>query len=319
MKKTLLCAIALFLFVSSSYAQNDVYLSITHKLGSANFAFSQPAQNNLSQSFVINRVEYYISSIKIIHDGGLETSVPNKYILVNGSSNLNELLGNFSVTNVEGIKFSIGVDASVNNGDPSLYSPSHPLAPKSPSMHWGWSAGYRFVALEGLAGSSFNTTFQMHGLWNANYFEQTQMATGVVTGNDISINLDADYVEALGGVNIQSGPIDHGTNATDLAVLQNFRDYVFSPSSGSTSVPHLNELTNISIYPIPSSSTIYIDNSESEIKADKVIIIDAIGKTVVEQDLHQLANQLQLKTKGAYTAVLLNDNKILGRQLLLIQ
>ncbi|MBT8377745.1 MAG: T9SS type A sorting domain-containing protein [Ignavibacteria bacterium] len=319
MKKTLLFAIALLLSISSSYAQNDVYLSITHKLGSANFAFNQPATNNINQNFVLSRVQYYISSIKIIHDGGMETNVSNKYILVNGSSNVNELLGNFSVTNVEGIKFSIGVESPANNADPTLYPPAHPLAPKSPSMHWGWSSGYRFVALEGMAGSSFNTMFQMHGLWNANYFEQTQMAAGVNSGNGITINLDADYVEAVGGVNIQSGPIDHGANATDLAVLQNFRDHVFSPSSGNTSVPHISENTNISIYPNPSASTLYIDNSNSDIKANRVIIIDAIGKTVLEQELHQLANQIQLKTKGAYTAVLFNENELLGRQLVLIQ
>lgn len=318
MKKSILLGIAL-LFCVSSFAQKDVYLSISHKLGNSNFAFNQQAQNNLNQSFVITRVQYYMSSIKIIHDGGLETIVPNKYILVNGSSNVNELLGNFGVTNVEGIKFSIGVEAAVNNNDPSLYPPSHPLAPKSPSMHWGWSAGYRFVALEGLAGSALNTTFQMHGLWNANYYEQTQMATGVNSGNDVYINLDADYVEAVAGVNIQTGPIDHGTNATDLAVLLNFKDNVFSPGSGSTSVPDISEIANIQLYPNPCISTFYIDNTESNINVDKVLVYDALGRTVIEKDLAKNLNSLTLDAKGVYTVVFKSKNKVLGRKLVMAQ
>ncbi|MBK9637982.1 MAG: hypothetical protein IPO63_09240 [Bacteroidetes bacterium] len=75
----------------------------------------------------------------------------------------------------------------------------------------------------------------MHSLGNANYFQQTQMAAGVNTGgNNIFINLNADYVQAVKNINVASGPIDHGANATDLTVLQNLRDFVFSPSSAAT-------------------------------------------------------------------------------------
>ncbi|MBK9402574.1 MAG: hypothetical protein IPN36_17545 [Bacteroidetes bacterium] len=131
---------ALMFAATISKAQKNVYLTISHKLGASNFAFNQTAQNNLMQNFRITRVDYYISSIKIIHDGGVETAVPSHYILAKGSSTVIDLLGNFNVTNVEGVKFSIGVEAPTNNSDITLQPSGHPLSFQSPSMHWGWSS-----------------------------------------------------------------------------------------------------------------------------------------------------------------------------------
>ncbi|MBK7304311.1 MAG: hypothetical protein IPI90_13940 [Saprospiraceae bacterium] len=33
-----------------------------------------------------------------------------------------------------------------------LISVDSPLAFQDPSMHWGWTSGYRFIALEGMIG-----------------------------------------------------------------------------------------------------------------------------------------------------------------------
>ena len=80
MKKQIIITVALMLIVMVSKAQKNVYFTITHKLSTSDFAFNQTAQNDLMQDFKITRVDYYISSIKIIHDGGMEMAVPNKYI-----------------------------------------------------------------------------------------------------------------------------------------------------------------------------------------------------------------------------------------------
>jgi hypothetical protein len=150
MKKILFLLISILTF-NKIHAQKNVTLIINHKLGANNFAFNTTAQNDLMQNFQITRVDYYISGIKIIHDGGQITPVQD-YILVKGSYSVSEPLGSMNVTNVEGIKFSIGVDSPANNEDPALKL--GPLAFQTPSMHWGWGAGYRFVALEGKVGNT---------------------------------------------------------------------------------------------------------------------------------------------------------------------
>lgn len=101
-------------------------------------------------------------------------------------------------------------------------------------MHWGWSAGYRFVAIEGKAGMTFNTTFEMHGLGDPNYFSQTKTLIGVKRDTNIYVKLEADIAQALKGINITAGPIDHGVDATDLDVLKNFRDFVFKAKTLSS-------------------------------------------------------------------------------------
>lgn len=322
MTKSIFLTIALMFTMMISKAQKNVYFTITHKLATANFAFNQTAQNDLMQDFKITRVDYYISSIKIIHDGGMEMAVPNKYILAKGSANVNELLGNFNVTNVEGIKFSIGVEAPINNADPSLQIAGSPLSFQSPSMHWGWSAGYRFLALEGTTGSGFTTSFQMHGLGNANYFNQTKMVSGVPSGtNDIYINLNADYTQALKGINISTGPIDHGVNATDLTALQNFRDFVFSPGTGiPASIGNIEDKLEVRIYPNPTTSKLFIDFDNTTNNADKLVITDIAGKIISETTLVN-TNEINVSNsaKGVYVLKFYSKNANVANRKIVIE
>lgn len=303
------------LFVSLiSQAQKNVKLHITHKLGTADFAFNQTTQNNLSQNFKISRIDYYISGIKIIHDGGMELTLPDHYILAKGAANVTADLGSLNVTTVEGIKFYVGVDSPANNADPSLQSPLHPLYFQTPSMHWGWSAGYRFVALEGTAG---NNPFEIHGLWNYNYFEQTVMAAGENSGNDIHIYLDADYTEALKDINVAAGPIDHGVNATDLKLLENFRDHVFKAGTAPTSIPGQNTAIHFAnIYPNPVQDKINIDLLVQNNHAKSVQVIDLLGKvhyTAALAGQHNVIN-LSALAKGTYILKFYEGRKDMGSQ-----
>jgi hypothetical protein len=288
-------------------AQKNVTLKINHKLGSNSFAFNQTAQNDLNQQFQITRIDYYISKITLIHDGGMTTAVPDRYILAKGSNTVSELLGTFNITNIEGIRFSIGVDSPANNADPSLQPALSPLSFQSPSMHWGWSAGYRFVALEGKAGTGFNTVFELHGLWNANYFEQTVTVAGVNSGNNINIYLDADYTQALKGVNVSTGPLEHGHNGADLTVLQNFRDHVFTAGS-PTALYDMTLDKGVTVYPNPSKGQFRINYTQANIKAGSYQLMDMNGRVIESNKLsHQDQITLSGKYSGTYFLVLFQE------------
>ncbi len=295
-------------------AQKNVKLHIIHKLGTSAFAFNETAQNNLSQNFKISRIDYYISGIKIIHDGGMELALPDHYILAKGVANVTENLGSLNVTNVEGIKFSIGVDTPANNADPAQQSPLHPLYFQTPSMHWGWSAGYRFVALEGTSG---NNPFEIHGLWNDNYFEQTVMLSGEHNGNNIDLYLDADYAEALKDINVAAGPIDHGVYATDLQLLQNFRDHVFKPGTSPTSVKNQSVPAHFAkIYPNPVQDKVTIDLLVQNNQEKSVQVIDFLGKVHFVTALTQQHNVIDLSAlaKGNYILKFSEGRKDMGSQ-----
>lgn len=220
--------VAATITASVLYAQTPVELQIKHKLGSADFAFSTPTTNDLGNNFNVTRIEYYISKISIKHDGGIETNIPNHYILANGSANVTDALGSYPITSVESISFYIGVDSPVNNADPSLQPAGHPLEPKIPSMHWGWASGYRFVAMEGKAGTSLGQVYEVHVLGNGLYEKTTVNVSGVMLGGKLIIALNADYTQALRGIDVSSGLVAHGSGNDEADVIGNFRNFVFS-------------------------------------------------------------------------------------------
>jgi len=311
MKKLFTTIFLAALVTLSASAQKDVFITIKHLLGNSPFAFNQASTNDLGNNFSITRVDYYMSKFTLIHDGGTETPVnAGTYILAKGNSNVSVNLGNYNVTNIEGIKFYIGVDMPNNQADPTQWVAPSSLAPQSPSMHWGWASGYRFVALEGRSGANLTTGFEMHGLFNQNYFEQTVMTTGVIDGDAVYINLDADYTQAIKGINVISGPIDHGANATDLVVLQNFRDFVFSPGSGlPNSFNTLANSTKFLIYPNPSNghSIIKIESSLNE--KFKLSIFDVTGRIIQGATSITSPNaEIQIDMPGTYLVELVNSD-----------
>lgn len=277
-------------------AQTPVELHITHKLGGiAPFNYNQQSYNDLGNEFSLSRVEYFISRVTIIHDGGMSTSVPDHYILVDGNQDVVDQLGSFNITNVEAIRFSVGVDTPVNHEDPSLQPSGHPLAPKSPSMHWGWAAGYRFAALEGKSGSGLAQTFEIHALGDVNYFEQTVTVSGISRSGKIIIGLNADYAAALKGLDLSSGLLRHGETDEAVTLLQNFRDHVFK-AGNPVSVDNITSNSlDFGAYPNPSNGDITVSYNG----VANVCVYDLQGRVISSQDIKDGADKVNLHIDAA--------------------
>lgn len=314
--KTLLSILAFSLLTVSSNAQVNTELRIYHMLGTQAFQMNTTAQNNLAQDFQVQRLQYYVSNFSIVHDGGIETFVSvDTVALMNAADGLFSTieLGSHSITNVEAVKFYIGVPQPANNADPSLYGPNHPLAPTSPSMHWGWASGYRFLAYEGSGGMNFSQLFQMHGLGNNNYFQTTVTAAGQVINGTLVIAVDADYVRGVEDINVSNGVIAHGVDQEDLTALENFRDYVFSSSSQdlTASIEEL-EVTEWSAYPNPSVSGEITVEYDSELAIDAVRVANIMGQEVGEIEASNGTVSLKLEKSGVYFVSLLKNGKPLS-------
>lgn len=317
MKSILTTLSFIFLFLNAN-AQNEVYLTVTHKLGSELFAFNQAVENNLGNNFNVSRIDYYISSIKITHDGGVETEVDGLHLLVKGQNNPIFLLGDFDITSVESIQFSIGVDPSLNNSDPALQTAGSALAFQQPSMHWGWSSGYRFVALEGKSGGNLAMNYEFHSLWNENYFEQSLEVSALANSeNKVYIHLDADYIEAVKDIELNSGPLHHGSNLADLTVLQNFRDHVFSAGTGAAlNIENIENISNFQVYPNPVDDILQVVLSSStpivQSEHVKFEICDMMGRAIETGVVSNITNiALNHIPAGVYILRVLNKDEIL--------
>ena len=300
MKKLIL---ALFVMIGFGLqAQTDVYFNIEHFLGATPFAFNTTGSNNINQDFQVTRLEYYIAEIKLIHDGGTETVVPDFWLLVDASSPVNHLLGSFNVTNLEAIEFGIGVENAYNHLDPASYSVFHPLGPKSPSMHWGWSSGYRFLAMEGKSGSNMSLTFEIHALGDLNYHYVSLPTAGVNTGSEININIDADYEMALKGISVSSGPLSHSETGISATALLNFNSDVFAIGAGAPNgINNISSASVVNLYPNPSTGTVNIDLDNNVSGNVEVVVLDVRGQVVLRKEVTGANNSnVTIANNGLY-------------------
>ena len=315
MKKLITILLVVFAFQNAN-SQTDIYLNITHLLGSAPLTTTHVASNNLGNNFTLDRLEYYIGEIVLTHGSGQTTVLNNTWVLVDATQSTNVLLGNFNITGLTSISFGIGVDTSVNHADPSLWTTNHPLAPRSPSMHWGWAAGYRFVAVEGRTGTSMNNIFQIHALGDNNYFKQTVNTTGSLVGNTLTINLNADYSQALKNITVNGNLFNHGEFNEAATLLSNFNSTVFF--QGTTDLNE-NSLREFSLTPNPSNGefTFQFDKNVEELR---IQIFSIEGKLVFDKRIGNSNKALlHLKKSGIYSAKLFDGSELIGVERLIIE
>ena len=319
MKRILLLSLAFFMLNAPVFSQNTVKLNINHELGLVPFAFNIGAQNNIGDDFKITRLEYYLSQFTLVHDGGMETNINNVYALVDASEGTVIDLGSHNITSVEAIKFYIGVDAATNHLDPASYDASHALAPKSPSMHWGWSSGYRFAALEGNGSSSYNQSIELHGLGDNNYYQAEIPVTATATNNEVIVDVYADYTRALENISVNSGVFKHGFDGAARTLLFNLSKNVFN--SFSTSTIDFSEVNNFNVFPNPTTGQTNISIETTEDFNYQVLITDVLGKTI-ELITDVKSNQpisTQIDNSGLYFVQLVKDGQTIITKKLLVQ
>ena len=306
MKKIILSALTCLSIAATTIAQTPINLQIKHKVNGQNPVLNTTYTDSYGEEIKITRLEYYVMNLTIIHDGYQNTSVPFDTMALINVENGNETtieLGNYNITNVEGIKFRIGVHPGINNLNPTQYPIGHPLGPQNPSMHWGWAAGYRFVAFEGNSGNNLSQMWQFHGLGNNNYFEidSVMVPTEMVNGTE-TIVVEANYMEALHNQQLDQGLISHSESGPALEVLQNFKSRVFGEQT-YLGIEEKEEEIAINAYPNPS-----IDGSFNLDLNDKIgsfKVVDLSGKVLVDKKNEGVEKtSFKLKEKGSYVLMI---------------
>jgi hypothetical protein len=306
---------------SLSFAQSDVYLQINHQLGEVPFAFDTEVTNNLGDNFSVDRMEYYLSEITLVHDGGMETSVPDTWVLVDGGVFTNIYLGSYDLISLEGIRFGVGVDPEHNHEDPSTYPSDHPLAPKSPSMHWGWAAGYRFVAMEGKSGAGLAQTFQIHALGDVNYRLTEINTSGTWNEGVLYVALDGDYTMALKDISVAGGLINHGETGESITCMWNFNTDVFKAGEATVALALSDVAASTTMWmaPNPAQNSVHIQLNDLIPATASLIITDMQGKQVGQLPVYkQMQIDLSAYAAGLYQVSVVDDGRMLAAQQLFI-
>lgn len=281
MKGTTLLITLLFSAIVS-FGQTDIVLNIDHVLNGSSFSFSQTAQAPDGYDFEVDRLQYYLSGFSITHDGGQVTSLDSAVALVNAGNTDQYDLGNFNIMEVEALSFYIGVGPDENHEDPALWPNGHPLAPVFPSMHWGWSAGYRFVAMEGEADGQFG--YELHSLGDNNYYQASMNMSASAISGTLVLELTGDYSKVLTDVDVSGGLIDHSQSSPTAAqVLQNMANLVFVPTA-QVGIEETFDGKFI-LGPNPSAGEITVDCEFLKQGTYELIVVDQTGRTIERKDL----------------------------------
>ncbi|MFY0672499.1 MAG: T9SS type A sorting domain-containing protein [Bacteroidia bacterium] len=322
MIKFLFTSIAVLALVFNVSAQSTVQLNINHLLGEEIFNTTEVGENNLGNEFKIGRLQYFISGITLIHDGGNETYCDSVYLYVDASMEGKFILGDYGVNEIEGIRFHVGVNAPANNHDPTQWPEGHALAPKFPSMHWGWAAGYRFVALEGKSGDSFVRTYEIHALGNDNYFACQLPVEATDENGFLVIELNADYAKGLNNIDVSKGVVTHGDYNEAVTLLENYANYVFTNQNGETNVLSTTEYAyneSLIVYPNPAQGNVSIQfNEQFENENLNLIISDLNGRSVQRIPLNGDNLNLSLEA-GFYFAKVERKGEVLAVKRVIIQ
>lgn len=246
MKKIILTFLVFYSFVNIS-AQKEVVLRISHALNGNSFKYNEHFDINGNTNY-FTRLQYYLSGIKVYHDGGQLTPLNNVYVLASGHIT-NYPLGSFPFNQIESISFDVGVDQTANSGNTVNYPSQHPLGPQSPPMDWGWPSGYFFVVSNGYTDTNNDgtpdTQFQLNALGDQMLTSIDPIPISFSSSNDtIFIDLIANADKFLYGLSLDAVGVDHSSSANNLTMCNNALNMnVFEAGFINTSVRE-NETKN---------------------------------------------------------------------------
>ncbi len=302
----------------ASQAQSEVIFRIDHRLDGKAFALNQEATSPKGTKYKVTRLQFYLSGLKITHDGGQELSLASVYLFVDPSKQSSNQfsLGNLNnINTIEKIEFACGVDAASNHLDPASFPINHPLAPKNPTMHWGWTAGYRFISLSANAArtnGSFLDAVNIEGLGDSNYKIKSYPVSGTLENGKIYINMVAEYNKLLEEIVIAGGATNHGETGSAAVLVANASQIVFSPAAPvSTKEVFNNNLSEV----IYTSSDIQVKYSFPSNINMTFKLYDVNGNTIQQSKLQEKEGTITLENQlnvGNYFYSFTNGNQTIS-------
>ncbi len=197
----------------------------------ADFAANTPYTNSNGEIVTINKAKYIVSNIVLTNENGSTYTIPKNesYYIIDEFTPASTLieLTNIPAGNYTKISYGIGVDQEQFNlgatGQGNFLTQA-----QDAGMMWSWSAGYKFLALEGTFTSSTVTTdtqFMVHTGQTGTDYNYTTITLDlpenalVRTTITPQIHIMADLKHIIDGTNkiaLSDGPMVMGGNKLAL-------------------------------------------------------------------------------------------------------
>jgi hypothetical protein len=251
--KSLLVGIAGVFLAYTSIAQQQVLVHFNPLFEGGAIGLNQVVSTPGGEEYYLDHHKFYCSRLEIIHDGGQITRLDtNTVFLVNITEPWLDL-GTHAVTNIEGIRFGIGVPQYLNHLDINQYPERHPLSYQTPSMFWGWTAGYMHMIIGGRFDSNNDgtpeTIFELHNMGNHNYFTKEILMPATSYPNNtqlITVNWNVD--EWMNGIVPSVVEVSHAASGVNDTIMYNIVDSDVFTSPQNASLGTIDPKTILIMY-----------------------------------------------------------------------
>mgnify|MGYP000114641259 CR=1 FL=1 len=323
-----LSTIACILLVSGMYAQNrTVKLMIDHSLDTETYVQEHEFDTWDGKKAYFEDVMYYIHDLQMITSNGDTIGDLGDHYFIDANFVETEF-GSFDADSVEKIMFKWGVSAAKNHLDPAAYAASHPLAPKNPSMHWGWTSGYRFLRADGQFDNTGddvpNLAFQYHMVGDE-FVEPIEVdAVSEINSNDeLEVWVTAYYDRLIDGVDLIANPTVHGSstpipdvrdNLNDAPVFDVFDGVAPVDTTGDTAsgVGVLNASQLVTVYPNPSVNGVFTLTFDASMSGtvESIEVLDLMGREISSQTVFvEEVNSVEIASPGMYLLRVVGANQ----------
>ena len=137
-----------FLSVCSLHA-GSLRVDIAHSYGDQPLLLNSLRYGG-EEKHSISRLSYLCSEFSLLREDGVWVSAADQFAYVDVAKRLTRFqLENVPEGNYKSLRFSVGVPKKENHSDPAVHAADHPLNPNLNQLHWDWTGGYIFLALEG--------------------------------------------------------------------------------------------------------------------------------------------------------------------------
>ncbi len=197
-----------------------VDFSFHHMVGTDTFAFNTDYTDDFGNKYQFFRADWYLRVPGFLDQDNAPQILSDSYYLKIDPSVSTVNYGEYAPMTLYNLQWALGVDSVTNHMDPNIHELGSALGNQSPSMHWGWSSGYIFCALDGRVDINGNGTydsgelFSMHIGMDTTYREGPNLYVNkaIVSGETSVISLDVDYSEFFDGINLA---IENSTHTLD--------------------------------------------------------------------------------------------------------
>ncbi|MCE3294680.1 MAG: hypothetical protein K0R65_394 [Crocinitomicaceae bacterium] len=310
-----------FLFLLSLFtagfmsAQTAYKVSFTPRVDNVYFALNEIVTDDNGKKMSIDHFNYYISHVHLIHDGGQDLDLGDTVFLVK-HNNFTLDLGTLNITSLEKIKFGVGVPAELSHLDISQYPENHPLTYQTPSMQWGWAAGYMHMIVGGNADSDNDEVpdayFEIHNLGDQNYYEIELDVTAVDEASHKAVYIDCNLDTWLGMTDLAENGIKHGETGVNFTVMKNV---ILRPVFTASANAGLQEYakTGEAVF-FKNTSGNFLKWSEMN-DLQEISLVDMNGKLLVQKEISGSSGEIELGAlkNGAYFVQFYAKNKSLLR------